>query len=69
LEETWRNDFGATNQCQALPAKFSLEDVWTVRAAAPNGEFLVAVFADTVNTKMYKIKRKHESKLSLDQHQ
>jgi hypothetical protein len=28
-----------------------------------NGEFLVAVFSGSVNTKMYKIKRKHQSKL------
>ena len=45
LGETWRNGFGATNQCQALRVKFSLADVYKVRAAAPNGEFLVAVFA------------------------
>jgi hypothetical protein len=66
LGETWRNGFGATNECQALRAKFSLDDVQTVRQAAPNGEFLVAVFAGSVNTKMYKIKKKHQSKLTLD---
>jgi hypothetical protein len=66
LGETWRNSFGATNQCQALRVKFSLADVNKVRSAAPNGEFLVAVFAGSVNTKMYKIKRKHQSKLGLE---
>ncbi|MGB8582944.1 MAG: hypothetical protein WCD47_19150 [Candidatus Sulfotelmatobacter sp.] len=66
LGETWRNGFGATNECQALRAKFSLNDVQTVRQAAPNGEFIVAVFAGSVNTKMYKIKRKHQSKLTLE---
>jgi hypothetical protein len=65
LGETWRNGFGATNQCQALRAKFSLADVNKVKAAAPNGEFLIAVFAGSVNTKMYKIKKKHQSKLGL----
>jgi hypothetical protein len=65
LGETWRNNFGATNQCQALRAKFSLDDVNKVKSAAQNGEFLVAVFAGNVNTKMYKIKKKHQSKLGL----
>ncbi len=66
LGETWKNSFGATNQCQALRTKFSLDDVHKVKAAAPNGEFLVAVFSGSVNTKTYKIKRKHQSKLGLD---
>jgi hypothetical protein len=65
LEETWQNSFGATNHCQSLWTKFSLADVQRVRAAAPNGEFLVAVFAGSVNTKMYKIKKKHQSKLGM----
>jgi hypothetical protein len=65
LGETWRNNFGATNECQALWAKFSLDDVGKVREAAPNGEFLVAVFSGSINTKTYKIKKKHQSKLSL----
>jgi hypothetical protein len=66
LSETWRNGFGATNECQALRAKFSLDDVQTVRHAAPNGEFLVAVFSGSVNTKTYKIKKKHQSKLTFE---
>jgi hypothetical protein len=66
LGETWRNGFGATNECQSLRVKFSLADVHKVRAAAPNGEFLVAVFAGSVNTKVYKVKRKHQSKLGLE---
>jgi len=66
LGETWRNGFGATNQCQALRAKFSLADVHKVRAAAPNGEFFVAVFAGSVKTKIYKVKRKHQTKLGLE---
>jgi hypothetical protein len=65
LEEKWRNNFGATNRCQALRAEFSMNDVHEVRAAAPNGEFLVAVFSGAVNTKMYKVKKKHQAKLSL----
>ena len=65
LAETWRNGFGATNSCQSLRVKFSLADVATVKAAAPSGEFLVAVFAGSVNTKMYKIKKKHQSSLGL----
>jgi hypothetical protein len=66
LGETWRNGFGATNQCQSLRVKFLLADVRRVKAAAPNGEFLVAVFVGSVNTKMYKIKKKHQSKLGLN---
>lgn len=66
LSETWRNGFGATNLCQSLRAKFSLADVVKVKAAAPNGEFLVAVFSGSVNTKMYKVKKKHQSKLGLE---
>jgi hypothetical protein len=66
LAETWRNSFGGTNRCQALRAKFSLEDVEKVRAAAPNGEFLVAVFSGTINTKMYKVKKKFQSNLKLN---
>jgi len=65
LGQVWRNNFGATNDCQALRTKFSLDDVQKVRAAAPNGEFFVAVFSGTINTKMYKIKKKHQSKLGL----
>jgi hypothetical protein len=66
LSETWKNNFGATNNCQELRTKFTLDDVHEVKAAAPNGEFFVAVFSGTVNTKTYKIKRKHQSKLGLE---
>jgi hypothetical protein len=66
LSQTWRNAFGATTHCQALRVKFSLDSVRRVKAAAPNGEFLVAVFAGSVNTKMYKVKKKHQSKLELN---
>jgi hypothetical protein len=66
LDEIWRNNLGATNRCQALRTKFSLDDVQKVRDAASKGEFLVAVFSGSVNTKMYKIKRKHQSKLNLE---
>jgi hypothetical protein len=65
MDETWRNNLGATNRCQALRVKFSLEAVRKVRAAAHNGEFLVAVFSGSVKTKMYKVKNKHQSKLGL----
>jgi hypothetical protein len=66
LSQTWGNAFGATTECQALRVKFSLDSVRRVKAAAPNGEFLVAVFAGSVNTKMYKVKKKHQSKLELN---
>jgi hypothetical protein len=66
LDEVWSNSFGATNDCQELVAKFALEDVLRVKAAAPKGEFFVAAFSGTVNTKMYKIKKKHQSKLGLE---
>jgi len=65
LPETWKNNFGGTSHCQALQAKFPLDDVKRVQTAAPNGEFFVAVFSGTFNTKMYKIKTKHQSKLRL----
>lgn len=44
LEEIWRNSFGATDRCQALRTKFSLDKVYRVRVAAQDGEFFVAVF-------------------------
>ena|GEM_PF-2278544 len=66
LDETWRNGFGATERCQELRTKFWLDDVQKVRAAAANGEFFVAVFSATVNTKTYKIKKKHQSELGLE---
>ena len=66
LDDTWRNGFGATNQCQSLRAKFALDDVRKVKAAAQNSEFFVAVFSGAMNTKMYKIKKKHQAKLGLD---
>jgi hypothetical protein len=66
LGETWRNGFGATNECQSLRAKFALADVRKIKTAAPNGEFIVAVFAGSVNTKMYKVKKKHQAKLGLE---
>jgi hypothetical protein len=66
LEETWRNNVGGTNHCQELRAKFTLDDVQKVKAAAHDGEFYVAVFAGSVNTKMYKVKKKHQSSLKLD---
>jgi hypothetical protein len=45
LDETWHNDFGATNHCEALRAKLSLDAVRRVRAGARNGEFFVGVFS------------------------
>jgi|SRR5579864_40083 len=64
LAETRQNGARAAH-CQALRTKFTLLDVQTVKAAAPDGEFLVAVFSGAVNTKMYKIKKKHQAKLGL----
>ncbi len=63
--QVWKNGFGATNECDDLTAKFSLKDVQQVKGAASNGEFFVAVFSGTVNTKTYKVKSKHQSKLGL----
>jgi len=65
LGSTWRNAFGTSNYCEALRAKFAMEDVREVQTAAKDGEFYIAVFAGAVNTKVYKIKRKHQSKLGL----
>ena len=45
--------------------RFWCYDVNKVKSAAPNSEFLIAVFAGSVNAKMYKIKKKHQSKLGL----
>jgi hypothetical protein len=64
LNETRQNGVRAAH-CQALRTKFTLDDVQKVKAAAPDGEFLVAVFSGAVNTKMYKIKKKHQAKLGL----
>jgi hypothetical protein len=64
--EAWANAFGATNQCQWLRAKFSLTAVKKIKAAAKDGEFYIAVFAGTHNTKTYKIKHKHQEKLALN---
>ena len=43
----------------------SLDAVRRVRAGTRNGEFFVAVFSGGVNTKIYKIKSRHQSKLGL----
>jgi len=64
--ETWANAYGATNHCQWLRAKFPMAAVKGVQAAAPDGEFYVAVFAGARNTKTYKIKHKYEAKLGLN---
>jgi len=64
LNEARQNGVRAAH-CQALRAKFTLDDVQKVKAAAPDGEFLGAVFSGAVNTKMYKIKKKHQAKLGL----
>ena len=58
--QAWANGFGATNYCQSLASKFSMESVRRVRDAADNVEFYVAVFAGSRNTKIYKIKRKYQ---------
>jgi hypothetical protein len=39
LSETWRNGFGATNECQALRAEFSLDDVQTSDKPLRMGSF------------------------------
>src|SRR6266480_689109 len=64
--EAWANGFGATNHCEWLRVKFSLATVRKVRAAAQDGEFYIAVFAGSRNTKTYKIKHKHQAKLALN---
>jgi hypothetical protein len=63
--ETWRNGFGASNQCDSIWTKFTFEDVSAVKAAAKDGEFYVAVFSGSVKLKVYKVKKKHQTKLSL----
>lgn len=64
--EAWANAFGATNHCGWLRAKFSLAAVKKAKAAAKDGEFFIAVFAGSHNTKTYKVKHKHQEKLALD---
>jgi hypothetical protein len=64
--EAWANAFGATNYCQWLRVRFPLSAVRRVQAAAKDGEFYIAVFAGTRNTKTYKIKHKHQKELGLD---
>lgn len=64
-DQTWSNNFGASISCQNLVARFTLDDVQQVKAAAPNGEFFVAVFSGEVNSKMYKIKQKFQKSLTL----
>jgi hypothetical protein len=61
--QAWHNNFGAEAHCAALRAKFEMADVEEVRSAAANGEFFVAVFSGSINTKIYKVKRKHQEKL------
>ena len=61
--QAWHNNFGAEAHCTALRAKFEMADVDEVRSAAVNGEFYVAVFSGNINTKIYKVKRKHQEKL------
>jgi hypothetical protein len=63
--DAWANGYGATNHCAWLRAKFSIATVREVQAAAQDGEFYIAVFSGTQNTKTYKIKHKHQSKLEL----
>ena len=63
IPQTWRNGFGNSMQCSSLISRFSLDEVQAVRAAAPNGEFFVAVFSGSFNIKTYKIKKKHQSHL------
>ena len=66
IKEVWRNSLGITSECQWLRAKFALDDVQAVKHAAAQGEFFVAVFAGSTMTKMYKVKKKHQSKLGLE---
>jgi hypothetical protein len=61
--EAWGNAFGATNYCQWLRTKFSMDHVRRVRSAAKDGEFFIAVFAGSAKTKTYKIKHKHQDRL------
>jgi len=63
--EVWKNGYGASNACEDLSARFSLDDVRQVKAAAPNGEFYIAVFSGSTNTKNYKIKKKYQEKMGL----
>lgn len=65
LGESWQNGFGATSRGQSLRVKFSMESVQRVKAAAQNGEFIVAVFAGTTRLKTYVVKVKHQKKLGM----
>lgn len=61
----WGNAYGANNQCDDMIAKFSIDDIAAVKAAARNGEFIVKVFSNDRPAESYKIKRKHQEKLAL----
>jgi hypothetical protein len=65
IYKAWHNGFGATSQCQSLQARFALSAVRRVQAAAPHGEFLIASFAGGSDAKIYKLRKKHQSKLGL----
>jgi hypothetical protein len=65
LGESWQNGFGATSHGQSLRVRFSMDSVQRVKAAAPNGEFIVAVFAGETRLKMYVVKEKFQKKLGL----
>jgi hypothetical protein len=63
---TGQNGFGAKSYCEDYVAKFSLASIHRVAAAAPNGEFIIAMFIDgSADPKFYTIKKKQQSKLGL----
>lgn len=61
-DSVYQNAFGAKINCQILSARFSMDSVRRVQAAAPNGEFQIAVFVGDTH-KAYTLKRKHQAKL------
>lgn len=65
-DATVGNIFGATAPCSFLMAKFLLSDVERVEAAAPKGEFLVALFSGATPLKFYKIKKYDLKELGLE---
>jgi len=67
LEQTWQNAFGASAVCQALRASFPITAVRRISSAAPNGEFLVAVFYEnSADPRIFKIKRRMMKKLGIE---
>jgi hypothetical protein len=64
LAQSWGNAYGAKTSCNSMRAKFSIAQVNRAMAAAPKGEFLIAVFAGSSKA-TYRVKAKYFDKLGL----